>query len=236
MHAPVVTSSIAENLSLVRSRIAAACERAGRLPEHVRLIAVTKGQPISAIQEAMAAGQVDFGENYVQELREKASQLRAARLLDALRFHFIGHLQRNKVKDVVTLAQSIQTIDSLDLAREIDKRSPVELDVMIEVNIAGEDQKAGIAPDSLVALVERMKTMPKLRLRGLMTVPPANDDPDASRPWFRRLRELGVDLAKRELLHPNFDLSMGMSADFEIAIEEGATIVRVGTTLFGARR
>lgn len=232
-----VSSSIADNLTLVRTRIAAACARAGRRPDQVRLIAVTKGQPTSAVVEALAAGQLEFGENYVQELRAKVAELQAQPGREQQpRFHFIGHLQRNKVKDVVTLAHSIQTIDSFELAREIDKRSPAELDVMIEVNIAGEEQKAGVAADALSALVEQLRPLSKLRVRGLMTVPPAADEPEAARPWFQKLRALGADLAKRELLPASFELSMGMSADFEIAIEEGATMVRVGTTLFGARR
>jgi PLP dependent protein len=222
--------TIAARLDHVRERVRAAAERAGRAPESVRLIAVSKGQPSAAMAEAYAAGQRDFGENYVQELTRKAEELSA---LSELRLHMLGHLQRNKVKLVVTHASFLHSLDSEPLALELDKRrSGAPLPVLIEVAIAGEAQKSGAPPAELPRLLESLKHCAALDLCGLMCVPPLVDDPELSRPHFKRLRELRDELGGAAVLP---ELSMGMSADFEVAIAEGATLVRVGTAIFGAR-
>jgi len=218
-------SRIADGLREVHERIERACARAGRSASEVTLVAVSKTHPADAVREAYAAGQRVFGENYVQELAGKAPALAD---LSELRWHFIGHLQRNKVKDVVRVGALVETVDSLRLAQELDKRTSARVPVLLQVNVAGEAQKSGCAPDELDALVPAVRALSKLELRGLMTVPPLGEAPEASRPHFARLRAL----AER---HRLTELSMGMSADLEVAIEEGATIVRVGTAIFGAR-
>ncbi len=222
--------TVAARLQHIRERIEAAAKAAGRAPESVRLIAVSKGQPSAAIREAYAAGQRDFGENYVQELTRKADELSA---LSELRLHMLGHLQRNKAKLVVAHASFLHSLDSEALALELDKRrAEAPLPVLIEVAIAGEAQKSGVAPADLPRLLESVKRCARLELRGLMCVPPLSEDAEDSRPHFRRLRELQAELGGSEVLP---ELSMGMSADFEVAIAEGATLVRVGTAIFGAR-
>jgi hypothetical protein len=222
--------TIAARLREVSERVRRAAAAAGRAGGDVRLIAVSKGQPSEAVREAYAAGQRDFGENYVQELCSKADAL--SELTD-LRWHMIGHLQRNKVKLVAQRASSVQSVDSEALALELDKRREGEpLPVLIEVAIAGEAQKSGVAVDSLPALVQRVRACPKLALRGLMCVPPLSDDAQATRPHFAELRRLRDELGGQSALP---ELSMGMTADFEGAIAEGATLVRVGTAIFGPR-
>ena len=220
---------VAANLARVRERVAEACRAAGRDPGSVELIAVAKGQPASAIRAAHAAGQRRFGENYLQEFARKAPTL--ADLAD-MRWHFIGHLQRNKAKDVVALGCAVDTIDSARLAEALDARATTTkraIDVRIEVNVGDEPQKAGVTEADLDALVSRVRALPALRLRGLMAIPPAaSSHPESSRPYFPRLRELAAGLGLP-------DVSMGMSHDLEIAIEEGATMVRVGTAIFGPR-
>jgi PLP dependent protein len=222
--------TIAARLQHLRERIAAAATAAGRAADDVRLLAVSKGQPSSALREAYEAGQRDFGENYVQELVKKADEL--ADLSD-LRWHMIGHLQRNKAKLVVQRASALHSLDSEALALELDKRregSP--LPVLLEVAIAGEAQKSGVAIAELPALALTVERCARLELRGLMCVPPLADDPEQSRAYFARLRGLRDELGGSSRLP---ELSMGMTADFELAIAEGATLVRVGTALFGAR-
>ncbi len=221
-------TGVAERLTAVRSRIEAACVRAGRAPESVVLVAVSKLQPASAVREAYEAGQRVFGENYVQELADKARSLED---LHDLRWHFIGHLQRNKAKDVVRVAHCVETLDSVRLAEALASRASERgrpLEVLLQVNVAREPQKAGCAPEAVPELVAAVRALDALRLRGLMTVPPASDDPDDARPHFRALRAL----AEAQGLPV---LSMGMSADLEAAIEEGATVVRVGSAIFGRR-
>lgn len=212
--------TIAESLGRVRERIARACQAAGRDPGEVTLVAVSKTKSEADVRAAWDAGQRVFGENYVQELARKAEALRG---LDGIRWHFIGRLQRNKAKDVVQVASCIETVDSARLADAIAKRGACE--VMIQVDLAREPQKGGCAPEELDALIAHVRATRELTLRGLMTVPPLEGDP---RPWFRELRGRAADHGLREL-------SMGMSADLEIAIEEGATLVRVGTAIFGSR-
>lgn len=219
---------VAEGLERVHERIARACARAGRGPDEVALVAVSKLQPAEVVREAYDAGQRLFGENYVRELEPKAEALAD---LSELTWHFIGHLQRNKVKSVLATGALIETVDSARLATEIDRRAAGEsrvIPVLVQVNVAGEQQKSGCAPGELAALLGEVRALPKVAVRGLMTVPPLGESPEASRPHFARLRELAAS-------HGLAELSMGMSADLEVAIEEGATIVRVGTAIFGAR-
>lgn len=218
--------SIADNLSRIHERIEKACARAGRDPGEVQLVAVSKTHGPEAVREAYAAGQRVFGENYVQELVHKASALAD---LPELSWHFIGHLQRNKVRDVVRTGAAIETVDSLRLAQELEKRAGSRtIPVLLQVNVAGEAQKSGCAPEELDELVAGVRALPHLELRGLMTIPPLAEAPEASRPYFATLRALASQ-------HGLPELSMGMSADLEIAIEEGATMVRVGTAIFGPR-
>ena len=214
-----------ERLHAVRSRIERAAERASRDPSAILLLAVTKVFPASAILEAYALGLREFGENYVQEFEGKAPE--TAALPDA-RFHLIGHLQSNKAAKAAELFHTVQTVDSAKLARRLnDTARP--LDVMIEVKLSTEDAKSGVDPAQLPALIDAVRACPNLNLRGLMTMPPWSEDPEAPRPIFRQLRELAAAHGLREL-------SMGMSNDLETAIEEGSTCVRVGTALFGRRK
>ena len=225
-----MTSTIAERLLAVRERIARAAVHANRAPESVTLVAVSKTMPANDIREAYAAGQRIFGENYAQEIAEKAAQLRG---LTELQFHFIGRLQRNKVRDVAPTGALIETVDSLRLADEIAKHRTFggkPRPVLIQVNIAKEPQKSGCLPDELKTLIAHVTAIKSMSLQGLMTIPPHQESPEAARPHFRALR-----LLAHELVGPTALLSMGMSADLEVAIEEGATHVRVGTAIFGAR-
>jgi pyridoxal phosphate enzyme (YggS family) len=221
-------------LNDVRARIRAAAVASGREPDSVKLIAVSKTQPSAAIREAYAHGQRDFGENYVQELLQKAGELED---LTELRWHLIGHLQRNKAKQVASLVSLLHTVDSLELARELDKRvaaaTPARrLPVLVEVSIAGEEQKHGAVAEALAELLGGIEALPALTLRGLMCVPPLTADAAAARPHFERLRALR-DLHGGVSRLP--ELSMGMTHDMEQAVAAGATLVRVGTAIFGAR-
>jgi pyridoxal phosphate enzyme (YggS family) len=224
--------SLADNLEKVQQRIKAACERAGREPDSVTLLAVSKTHPPETIRAAADCGQVFFGENKVQEAKAKIPLCPGR-----LRWHFIGHLQSNKCRDAVELFEMIQSVDSLPLAQEISKRAEQaakRMPVLLEVNVAGEASKFGYAPDKLLAELKELNALPRLEIRGLMTVPPWTAEPEKIRPHFRRLREL-KEQAETVLGAPLPHLSMGMSDDFDIAIEEGATIVRIGTALFGPR-
>jgi hypothetical protein len=216
---------LAENLVAVRERIAHAAERAGRDPSGILLLAVTKVFPAEVIRAAYELGLRDFGENYVQEFEGKAPEVSG---LAGARFHFIGHLQSNKAARAAELFQVLQTVDSAKLARRLDAAGR-PLDVLIEVKLGGEEAKSGVAPEGLAAVLDAVRGCANLRLRGLMTMPPWSEDPEAPRPIFRRLRELAKE-------HGLSALSMGMSHDLETAIEEGSTCVRVGTALFGKRR
>jgi PLP dependent protein len=224
-------TTIAGRLAEVRALVTAAEARAGRPAGSVTLLAVSKTKPEALIREAYAAGQRHFGENYVQELCAKAAALSD---LPGIRWHLIGPLQRNKVKQVLPVVSLVHTVDRVSLAEEIEKRAAAAgrvVPVLIEVNTGGEASKAGCSPGDAPALAAAVRAMPHLVLRGLMTIPPDTDDREQARPFFASLRALrdaiGGDLP---------ELSMGMSHDFEIAIEEGATIVRVGTAIFGARQ
>jgi len=217
-------NSITANLAGVRDRIASAAARAGRNPEAVRLLAVTKIFGPEVILAAYEAGLREFGENYVQEMEAKAPAVAG---LAGARFHLIGHLQSNKTKKAAQLFSSIDSLDSAKLASRLNAEGQ-PLDVMIEVKLSPEDSKSGSAEADLTAIVEAVRACPNLTLRGLMTVPPWSEDAEQSRPYFARLRELAAR-------HSIPELSMGMSNDLEVAIEEGATWVRVGTALFGRR-
>lgn len=210
----------------VERRIEAAVRRAGRRREEITLVAVTKMFPASTVRAAYEAGLRDFGENYVREFQGKRPDLAD---LPGARFHFIGHLQSNKAQRAAGLFDVIQTVDSPKLARRLSQAAGRELEVMLEVKLGGEEAKSGARPEDLPALIETLAGCPNLRLTGLMTMPPWSDAPEESRPYFRALRELGVR-------HGLAGLSMGMSHDLEVAIEEGATRVRVGSAIFGPRR
>jgi PLP dependent protein len=229
---PELAGEVTKGLIEVRRRIDEATERAGRPRGAVRLIAVSKTKTQAAIRAAYAAGQRAFGENYAQELARKAEELRD---LPDLEWHFIGHLQRNKAKQVLEAARAIHTVDRVDLAAELGKRATalgVSLRVLVEVNVAGEASKSGCSPDQIGVVLEAIAKEPSLVAGGLMTIPPASDDPEDARPFFAALRALR-DRHGGEALLP--DLSMGMSDDAHVAIAEGATLVRVGTAIFGAR-
>ena len=227
-------ATLEQNLRAVEQRIASAAQRAGRKPEQITLIAVTKTFPAGAILEAYALGIRHFGENYVQEFEAKYPHL--ASLSDA-HFHLIGHLQSNKARRAAALFQCVQTVDSIKLAHRLNTALAEQppgagarrLDVFVEVKLSPEQTKSGIEEQHLPQLIEALRALPHLRLHGLMTMPPWSDDPQTSRPYFRRLKQLA------EQFHLS-ELSMGMSHDFEVAIEEGATHIRIGTALFGPRK
>jgi PLP dependent protein len=229
---------ISENIAEVRQRLAAAARRAGRRPEEIALMAVTKTHPPERIREAHAAGLRLFGENRVQEFAGKAPTL--ADLSDA-EWHMIGHLQTNKAGKAAELFVGVDSVDSVKLAEKLDAAARSldrKLAVLIEINVGGESAKSGVAPDSreLEDLLLAAPRFEALEFRGLMTVPPFSDDPTEARPYFRKLGDLRDSIAKRELPSISMDaLSMGMSHDFEVAIEEGSTCIRVGTAIFGER-
>jgi hypothetical protein len=225
-------STIAERWGEIRAHVAAACERAGRAPSDVTIVAVSKTHPASAIREAAAAGATDFGENYAQELATKRAELAAAE--PAPRWHFIGRLQRNKAKLVAGNVALVHAVDSEELAVELAKRSAQLQPILLAVNLAGETTKGGVTAETAPALAQRIAALANVRLDGLMTMPPPNDDPEASRPAFEALRELRDRIAG-ELGRPLPVLSMGMSGDYEVAIRCGATHVRIGTAIFGRR-
>ena len=226
---------IAANLQTIRTRIAAAAARAHRSPDEVRLVAAAKGQGRIKIEEAIAAGVRIIGHNYVQEAAHEIPSTAG----EGIEFHMIGHLQKNKAGKAVELFHTIQTVDDAELAAVIDHRAETGgrvLKVMIQVNLAGEVQKSGIDPAGVEALACSIRDLPHLKLVGLMTMPPFFDDPEGSRLYFARLRELREKLMSAGILTPEMpELSMGMTGDFEVAVEEGATLVRIGTALFGPR-
>ncbi len=225
-------SQLAENLQQVRLRMAQACARAGRSPAAVQLLAVTKTVPVERIREALEAGLSLWGENYLQEAQPKIAALPQGT------WHFIGHLQRNKAKTALDLFTMIETLDSRPLGAELNRlalQAGKTLEVLIQINEAGEASKSGLMPEEALGLLEESASWPALRLRGLMTLPPYDPDPELSRPWFRSLARRRREWQDR-FPHLALDhLSMGMSHDFEVAIEEGATLIRVGTALFGER-
>lgn len=219
-------TDIRANLDRVRERIARAAERAGRSASDVLLVGVSKTVDVARIRQAIEAGVPALGENRVQEARDKVSEIGRP-----VPWHLVGHLQTNKVRDALEIFDVIHSLDRLDLAKELDKRARARgrtVDALIEVNVAGEASKGGVGPDGLGELLDAVAALSSVKVRGLMVIPPEAKEPDDSRVWFRALRKLGERYSFAEL-------SMGMSGDFEVAIEEGATLVRVGTAIFGAR-
>ena len=224
--------SLQDNLNSIQQRIRAACDRCDREPNSLTLLAVTKTQPPEIVSAAANLGLLVFGENKVQEAKAKILLCPGK-----LRWHFIGHLQSNKCRDAVQLFQMIQSVDSFSLAQEINKRADEAaktMPVLLEVNLAGEASKFGYKPEQLLAELKEINSLPRIEIHGLMIVPPWSPDAENSRPHFRRLRELKSQ-CEQILGAPLPHLSMGMSGDFEVAIEEGATMVRIGTALFGPR-
>ena len=225
-------TDVEQNLAEIRARIAAATTRSGRAEADVELVAVSKTFPAGAVRETWNVGQTLFGESRVQEAVAKIPELPGV-----LRWHFIGHLQKNKIRRALPLFELFHGVDSLELARDIDRIAAEEgvfPRVLLEVNVAGEASKFGFRPDTLERELDALLALPRLQIEGLMTIAPYADEPEHSRPFFRELRELRDRLAASSDA-PLTTLSMGMSGDFEIAIEEGATLVRVGTAIFGSR-
>ncbi|CAD7849306.1 MAG: Pyridoxal phosphate-containing protein YggS [Olavius algarvensis Delta 4 endosymbiont] len=224
-----------DRIEQIQKRISAAAEKAGRSPDEIRLVAVSKAKPGASVQMALDAGLDLFGENYIQEAREKVNALSAS----GAQWHFIGHLQSNKAKYAVKLFDLIHSVDSLKLARELNKQA-ARIDkvqpVLVQVNISAETTKSGTSREEAVDLATAISDLPNLSLQGLMTMPPFFDDPDRARPYFHELRQLRDHI--RSLAIPGVtmdELSMGMTGDFEAAISEGATLVRIGTAIFGER-
>lgn len=225
---------IRENIAGVNAQIAAACGRAGREISEVTLITVSKTKPVEMLQEAYDAGSRDFGENKVQELLDKIP-----RLPEDIRWHMIGHLQRNKVKYIVDKVYLIHSVDSLRLAEEISReavKKQVEVNILIEVNVALEESKFGTTTEEAVSLVEAISRLPGIHIKGLMTIAPFVENEEENRAVFQKLRHLSVDIAGKNIDNVSMNvLSMGMTGDYKVAVEEGATYVRVGTGIFGER-
>lgn len=226
---------IAQNLQYVTEEMKHACERAGRNPQEVTLIAVSKTKPLPMLEEAYAWGCRDFGENKVQELVDKYEAMPKD-----IRWHMIGHLQRNKVKYIVDKAALIHSVDSLRLAEEISKEAQkknVTANILIEVNVAGESTKFGTTCENTVSLIEEIAKLPNVQIKGLMTIAPYVENSEENRQYFVALRELSVDIRKKNIDNTSMDiLSMGMTGDYQTAIEEGASCIRVGTGIFGERQ
>lgn len=225
---------VKENLKIVEEKIAASCRIAGRARDEVTLVAVSKTKPVSMIEEAMDAGIIEFGENKVQELTSKYEVLPKN-----LNWHLIGHLQTNKVKYIVDKTVLIHSVDSLKLATQIDKESAkknIVSNILIEVNIAKEDTKFGVYAEDIYPLIMEISKLKHVQIKGLMTIAPFVEEPEKNRVHFRNLRQLNIDIKSKNIDNVHMDiLSMGMTGDYEVAIEEGATIVRVGTGIFGER-
>ena len=226
--------TISANLATINERIRAAAEKSGRDPATIRLVAVSKTRPAEDIIAAFQAGQTVFGENYIQELVPKLAEVPGA-----VQWHFIGHLQSNKVKFIAGQVTVIHSVDRISLAQEIDRqwgKLDKLCDVLIQVNISGEATKSGTTEAGAIQLVRECALLPNIKVKGLMTMPPFFDDPDAARPYFAELRRLSETITAQQIADVDMvELSMGMSGDFEAAIQEGATLVRVGTAIFGER-
>ncbi|MFR4350920.1 MAG: YggS family pyridoxal phosphate-dependent enzyme [Roseburia sp.] len=225
---------LAENLKAVERQIEEACKRAGREREDVTLIAVSKTKPVAMLQEVYSEGVRDFGENKVQELCDKIEQLPRD-----IKWHMIGHLQRNKVKYIVGNVALIHSVDTYRLAEEINihaKKKNITVPILVEINIAGEKTKFGTAAEDAMLLVEDISKLENVRIMGLMTIAPPVVDPEENRPYFRKIKQLSVDIINKNIDNVSMEiLSMGMTGDYAVAIEEGATMVRVGTGIFGER-
>lgn len=225
---------LTENVIEVEKNIQAACDRAGRSREEVRLIAVSKTKPVSDIEEVLTTGILDYGENKVQELSDKYDVLPKN-----IRWHMIGHLQRNKVKYLIGKTVLIHSVDSLRLAEQIEHeaaKADTIMNVLIEVNVAGEESKFGTTCNEAIELVRAVAALKHVKIKGLMTIAPFTDNPEDNRIYFKKLKQLSVDIKSKYIDNVDMDeLSMGMTGDYEVAIEEGATMVRVGTGIFGER-
>lgn len=226
---------ICSNLEDIRQKIKATAIRCGRDPAAIKLVAVSKRFPAASIIEAIRAGQLLFGENYIQEAVQKKTEIG-----DHAAFHFIGHLQSNKVKAAVQTFQMIETVDRLKLAVALDKELKLQgssMDILVQVNIGQEPQKSGVLPQDTENLLSQIIPLSNLMVRGLMAIPPSAENPEQTRPYFRALRLLAEEMREKKLFFDNShaELSMGMSSDYPIAIEEGATLIRVGTAIFGNR-
>lgn len=226
---------IQENLYKIRETISEVATRCNRNSEDIRLVAVSKRFPVEVMREALAAGQMIFGENYIQEAVQKKNLLG-----EVVKLHFIGNLQSNKAKFAVDTCSMVETVDRLKIAKAMNRyleETERSLDVLIQVNIGFDQNKSGVSPDESETLLKKVRDLPRLRVRGLMTMPPLMDDPEAVRPFFRDLRRLSEKMEDKGLLgdHGKTELSMGMSHDYQVAIEEGATLIRVGTAIFGQR-
>ncbi len=223
-----------DNYEAVEKKVAQACARAGRNPSEVTLIAVSKTKPVEMLQEIYDAGARVFGENKVQEICEKYDKLPSD-----IKWHMIGHLQRNKVRQVIDKVAMIHSVDSYRLAQEISvqaQKKNITMPILIEVNIAGEESKFGMSAEDTIQLVEEIAMLPNLKIQGLMTIAPFVEDAEENRQYFREIKQLSVDIKNKNIDNVTMDiLSMGMTGDYEVAIEEGATMVRVGTGIFGAR-
>lgn len=223
-----------ENLLTVENKVAEACKRAGRDRSEVTLIAVSKTKPVEMLQEIYAEGVRDFGENKVQEMCEKMDQMPAD-----IKWHMIGHLQRNKVKYIVGRTELIHSVDTYRLAEEINihaKKKNITVPILVEVNIANEESKFGISAEETILLVEDIAKLENVRIKGLMTIAPYVVDAEENRLYFRKIKQLSVDITNKNIDNVSMEiLSMGMTGDYEVAIEEGATMVRVGTGIFGER-
>ena len=225
---------VRENLEEVKQRMAAACKRAGRDPKEVTLVAVSKTKPVSMITEAYEAGIRDFGENKVQELCEKHQAMP-----ENIRWHMIGHLQRNKVKQIIDKAVLIHSVDSIRLAKQIEEeasKNNYTVNILLEVNVAEEESKFGFTLAETESAIREIARFPHLRIKGLMTIAPFVENSEENRPVFKKLNQFYVDMQRKNIDNVNMNmLSMGMTGDYEVAIEEGATLVRVGTGIFGTR-
>lgn len=231
------TVGITANLKIVNEKISSSAVKAGRNPQDVKLVAVTKTIALPEIVEAVKSGVMILGENRVQEAKEKISELRTQNSDLIIQWHLIGHLQKNKAKTAVQLFDLIHTMDSIELADEVNKQAGKmnkTQRVLVQVKLSDEATKHGVLEKDIMKLLEAVSVMRNLRLEGLMTIPPFFDDPKLARPYFRRLKEMREEASAKGFNLP--ELSMGMSNDFEVAIEEGATMVRIGTAIFGERR
>lgn len=225
---------ILENINAVKENIKKACGKSGRKPEEITLIAVSKTKPYTAIEAALTSGVLDYGENKVQELCDKYEVLSKN-----IKWHMIGHLQRNKVKYLVGKTALIHSVDSLRLAEQIERefaKKDEYADVLIEVNMAQEESKFGVTSQQTEEMIREISKFPHIRIKGLMTIAPFTDEPENNRKYFRKMKKLSVDIAEKNIDNVSMDvLSMGMTGDYQVAIEEGATMVRVGTGIFGER-
>ncbi len=225
---------ILENIKQVQNNIKAACEKAGRNPQEVTLIAVSKTKPYTDIEKALPSGILDFGENKVQELCDKYEILP-----DNIRWHMIGHLQRNKVKYLVGKVAMIHSVDSIRLAEQIEKefgKASEIANILVEVNMAQEESKFGVTAQQTEEIIREISKFPHIRIKGLMTIAPYTDDPETNRVYFRNMKKISVDIKGKNIDNVSMDvLSMGMTGDYQVAVEEGATMVRVGTGIFGER-